>query len=84
MKLDNFLLMACVDGNLSPQNSEGLKQAIARSDRVRRCVALLQASRLPYQRAYKHLKTPPVPPKLVRRIEEMCQAASTSEIGQIT
>jgi hypothetical protein len=64
MKLDDVLMLAGVDGNLLQRESRGVKQAIARSERAKRNVSLLRASRLRYREAYEHVKSSPVPQRL--------------------
>ncbi len=72
MKTDDILLIAYVDGDLPPQDRQEVEKEIGsrRGRRVAERVALLQASRLPYQEAFAHQKLPPVPESLTRKIEE--------------
>jgi anti-sigma factor RsiW len=81
MKLDDVLLMACVDGELSERDSTGLRQAIMKSARAMRRVALFQASRLPYRKAFEDQESLPVPATLTRKIEQLMCAARTNADG---
>jgi anti-sigma factor RsiW len=84
MKTDDILLIAYVDGDLPPQDRQEVEKEIGESAEVAERVALLQASRLPYQEAFAHQKLPPVPESLTRKIEEILQAALEAEKAQET
>ncbi|MFM0478714.1 zf-HC2 domain-containing protein [Paraburkholderia strydomiana] len=75
MKLDDSLLIAYADGELSAADAASVEQALAESVDLRRTVELLRASRLPYREAFARQKLPPVPDELRRRVEAMASAA---------
>lgn len=79
MKTDDILLIAYVDGDLAPRDREEVEKEIGESAEVAERVALLRASRLPYQEAFAHQKLPPVPESLTKRIEELARAALETE-----
>ncbi|HVE10498.1 MAG TPA: zf-HC2 domain-containing protein [Paraburkholderia sp.] len=74
MKLDDILLMAYVDGELSPQERRQVEEQIAASPDAEERIAHLTASRLPYREAFGSQKLPPVPDSLTRKIEELARA----------
>jgi anti-sigma factor RsiW len=74
MKLDDILLMAYVDGELSPQERQQVAQQIAASPDAEERVAHLAASRLPFREAFGSQKLPPVPDSLTKKIEELARA----------
>ncbi|RQR49531.1 anti-sigma factor [Burkholderia sp. Bp9140] len=74
MKMDDILLMAYVDGELTSHQREEVDRAIGTSAEIARRVALFEASALPYQQAFQRQEWPPVPPGLARRITEIAQA----------
>ncbi|HEY4350551.1 MAG TPA: anti-sigma factor, partial [Paraburkholderia sp.] len=82
MKLDDMLLMAYVDGELSPIERQEIEKEIAASPEAAERVALFSASRLPYDEAFSDQKLPPVPESLTKKIEALARAhaapASTS------
>ncbi|MFM0501454.1 anti-sigma factor [Paraburkholderia caffeinilytica] len=73
MKMDNILLMAYVDGELTPHECEEVEKAIRTSADIAERVALLEASVLPYRRAFQQQALPPVPESLTRKIAELAQ-----------
>jgi anti-sigma factor RsiW len=79
MKTDDILLIAYVDGDLPPSDREEVEKEIGESAEVAERVALLKASRLPYQEAFAHQKLPPVPESLTKRIEELARTALETE-----
>ncbi|MDP9650523.1 anti-sigma factor [Paraburkholderia caledonica] len=85
MKMDDILLMAYVDGELTPHEREEVEKAIRTSADVAERVALLEASVLPYRRAFQQQALPPVPESLTRKIAELAQAyatpAAASQVG---
>lgn len=78
MKMDDILLMAYVDGELTLHEREEVEKAIRFSADVAERVALLEASVLPYRRAFQQQAVPPVPESLTRKIAELAQAHATS------
>ncbi|CAB3764979.1 anti-sigma factor family protein [Paraburkholderia humisilvae] len=87
MKLDDMLLMAYVDGELSPLERQEIEKEIATSPETAERVALFSASRLPYGDAFADQKLPPVPESLAKKIEALSRAhaaqpaATSSEPG---
>ncbi|WP_414448520.1 anti-sigma factor [Burkholderia sp. 22PA0099] len=71
MKTDDASLLAYVDGELSPQDTAQIEQAIGASDELSARVALLRASQLPYGEAFGQQSLPPVPESLTRNVEAM-------------
>jgi anti-sigma factor RsiW len=76
MKLDDMLLMAYVDGELSPNERQEIEKALAASPEAAERVALFSASRLPYDDAFADQKLPPVPESLTKKIETLARAHS--------
>jgi anti-sigma factor RsiW len=74
MKLDDMLLMAYVDGDLSPIERQEIEKEIAASPEAAERVALFSASRLPYNDAFADQKLPPVPESLTKKIEALARA----------
>ena len=68
---DDALLMAYVDGELSPQQCEEIEQLMNASPELAERVALLMASELPYTDAYAHQAVPPVPKSLVDKVDSL-------------
>jgi anti-sigma factor RsiW len=79
MNIDDSLLMAYVDGELSPEQRAEIEAAIAHSDELAARAAALQASVLPYRAAYDRQTVPPVPESLTRRIEELVSVSTPQE-----
>jgi anti-sigma factor RsiW len=84
MKLDDMLLMAYVDGDLSPTQRQEIENEIATSPEAAERVALFSASRLPYGEAFVDQKLPPVPESLTKKIaalarEHSAQPASSDD-----
>jgi anti-sigma factor RsiW len=65
MKIDDILLLSYVDGALSVDQKQQVEEGIGSSAELAERVALLRASRLPYQHAFAHQKLPEVPESLV-------------------
>jgi anti-sigma factor RsiW len=74
MKLDDMLLMAYVDGDLSPIERQEIEKEIAASPEAAERVALFSASRLPYDEAFADQKLPPVPESLTKKIDALARA----------
>ncbi|HGM5582313.1 TPA: anti-sigma factor [Pseudomonas putida] len=68
---DDALLMAYVDGELSPQQCEEIEQLMNASPEVAERVALLMSSALPYAEAFARQAIPPVPDSLVRNVDAL-------------
>ncbi|MFC0400705.1 anti-sigma factor family protein [Paraburkholderia rhizosphaerae] len=65
MKIDDVLLLSYVDGMLPSDQKQQVEEGIGSSAELAERVALLRASRLPYQNAFAHQKLPEVPERLV-------------------
>ncbi|MGY2288478.1 anti-sigma factor family protein [Pseudomonas sp. SDO528_S397] len=64
MVADDVLLMAYVDGELTPQQNQELERLIDASPDLAERVSRLMASCLPYEEAFARQKLPPVPESL--------------------
>ena len=76
MTMDDILLMAYVDGGLTPREREDVEKTISASPEIAERVALFKASALRYQHAFAHQKLPPVPERLTLKIEQLSRAYS--------
>jgi len=74
MKVDDTVLMAYVDDELSPQERQQIEDELRAHAEFADKVALLQASRLPYREAFATQKLPPVPESLARRVDDLIRA----------
>jgi anti-sigma factor RsiW len=81
MKLDDMLLMAYVDGDLSPIERQEIEKEIAASPEAAERVALFSASRLPYNDAFADQKLPPVPESLTKKIEALARAHAAPTVS---
>jgi anti-sigma factor RsiW len=82
---NDALLMAYVDGNLSPQQCEELEQQMNASPELAERVAVLMASVLPYPEAFARQSVPPVPDSLARNIDALVaqHTAATSRPASV-
>ncbi|WP_334042965.1 anti-sigma factor [Burkholderia ambifaria] len=74
MKMDDILLMAYVDGELTSHEREEVDRAIDASADIARRVALFEASVLPYRYAFQRQEWPPLPQSLVSKVAEIARA----------
>src|SRR5215475_3898080 len=74
MKVDDTVLMAYVDDELSPQERQQIEDELRAHAELADKVALFKASRLPYREAFAEQKLPPVPASLVKRVDELLRA----------
>jgi anti-sigma factor RsiW len=74
MNMDDVLLMAYVDGELTPRERENVEKTMSVSPDVARRVACFQASALRYRHAFAHQRLPPVPERLAQRVAELSRA----------
>ncbi|RQU49561.1 anti-sigma factor [Burkholderia cenocepacia] len=84
MKMDDVLLMAYVDGALTSHQRAEVDRAIRTSVEIATRVALLEASVLPYQRAFQRHPWLPVPQSLIRTVADIAHAhapPSTRPVG---
>lgn len=70
---DDALLLAYVDGDLSPQQCREIEQLMEESPEVAERVFRLMASSLPYADAFARQAVPPVPDSLVQKIDALSQ-----------
>ncbi|MGE7990131.1 anti-sigma factor family protein [Pseudomonas sp. NPDC089554] len=68
---DDALLIAYVEGELSPQQCEEIEQLMNASPELAERVALLMSSALPYSEAFARQSIPPVPQSLVRSVDAL-------------
>jgi anti-sigma factor RsiW len=69
MIADDALLLAYVDGELTPQQCQEIEQLMEVSPEVAKRVSNLMASCLPYHEAFAHQAIPAVPDSLLEKIE---------------
>ncbi|MEX3981091.1 anti-sigma factor [Paraburkholderia sp. EG287A] len=74
MTMDDILLMAYVDGELTPREREDVEKTISVSPEIAERVALFAASALRYRHAFAHQKLPPVPERLTLEIAQLSRA----------
>jgi anti-sigma factor RsiW len=74
MKVDDTVLMAYVDDELSPQERQQIEDELRAHAEFADKVALFKASRLPYREAFATQKLPPVPASLVKRVDDLIRA----------
>ena len=74
MKVDDTVLMAYVDDELSPNERQQIEDELRAHAELADKVALFQASRLPYREAFAAQKLPPVPESLVKRVDDLIRA----------
>nr|WKF62066.1 hypothetical protein HUO10_006598 [Paraburkholderia busanensis] len=86
MKIDDAILLAYVDGELSANECEKVERAMHDSADVASRVSLLRASQLPYGEAFAQQSLPPVPASLSRSVEDMIRqhraGASAQPVAQ--
>ncbi|AOK06240.1 anti-sigma factor [Burkholderia sp. AU28942] len=74
MNMDDIVLMAYVDGELTSHQREEVDRAIGTSADIATRVALFEASVLPYRRAFQRHPWPPVPQSLIRKVADIAHA----------
>lgn len=74
MTMDDILLMAYVDGELTPREREDVEQSISVSPEIAQRVALFAASALNYQHAFAYQKLPAVPERLAIELAGLSRA----------
>ncbi|KAF1029941.1 MAG: hypothetical protein GAK37_01548 [Pseudomonas sp.] len=80
MVADDALLMAYVDGELSPQQNLELERLIDASPDLAERVSRLMASCLPYEEAFARQKLPPVPESLKLNIAALAAQHSADAV----
>jgi len=76
MNVDDTLLLAYVDGELSAERRAEVEAVAAHSPDVAERLAAMQASALPYGAAFAKQALPPVPQQLVQRITELARVSA--------
>ncbi|MDQ7976264.1 anti-sigma factor [Paraburkholderia sp. SARCC-3016] len=71
MKIDDILLLSYVDGVLPADQKQQVEEGIGSSAELAERVALLRASRLPYQHAFAHQNLPEVPERLIELVSRI-------------
>ena len=79
MVADDALLLAYVDGELSPQQCQEIEQLMESSPEVAESVFRLMASSLPYPEAFARQAIPPVPETLVQKIDALSKQSLPPE-----
>ncbi|MBP0588606.1 anti-sigma factor [Paraburkholderia sp. LEh10] len=74
MNVDDTVLMAYVDDELSPHERQQIEDELRAHAELADKVALFRASRLPYRDAFATQKLPAVPASLSRRIDDLIRA----------
>ncbi|MBT2790064.1 anti-sigma factor family protein [Paraburkholderia strydomiana] len=82
MKVDDPQLLAYVDGGLQPNERASVDAQLRESEKLRKKVALLRASRVDFAEAFAHQELPPVPESLRRKIDDMLHEHRTGQGGQ--
>ncbi len=75
MKIDEVMLRAYADGELSSQENQQIEVALANSEALRQQLKLLNASALPYRAAFDIQYTAPVPPALQKQLSALSAVA---------
>jgi anti-sigma factor RsiW len=78
MNIDDTLLLAYVDGELSADRRAEVEAAAAHSTDVAGRLAALRASVLPYAAAFEKQVIPPLPPELSTRISELASVSANA------
>jgi len=80
MSIDDTLLMAYVDGELSAEVRSEVEAGAAHSPELAKRLSAMRASALPYGAAFERQVLPPVPPQLARRISELAGASAAAPL----
>jgi anti-sigma factor RsiW len=78
MSIDDILLMAYVDGDVSAERRAEVEAAVAHSPELAARLASLRASVLPYGAAFGRQLLPPVPLELAKRVAELASVSANS------
>lgn len=79
MNMDDIVLLAYVDGELTPEERLEVEKAVNASTEIAERVALLEASKLPYREVYARQKLPPIPDSLKQKIAALTDAYSSPQ-----
>jgi anti-sigma factor RsiW len=74
MIVDDIVLMAYVDGELSPEERQQVEDELRTHAELAGKLALFSASRLPYREAFAQQALPPVPESLSKRVDDLLRA----------
>lgn len=81
MVIDEALLRAFVDGELDPQSRDKVESAVAHSPDLRKQVAAMRASCLPFRAAFEAQSLPDVPSALRQRVDALLAVADAAPSG---
>ncbi len=79
MKYSIETLMAFVDGNLDTNQKLAISASAELDHELAQMIATLEASQLPYNAAFKAVRTPPIPNELQERVTEWTSIANAKE-----
>jgi anti-sigma factor RsiW len=77
MIIDEVILRAYVDGELSPEERGRVEAAVSNSAGLRKQVEALQASCLPYRAAFDAFTLPPIPEALTQQLAALSAVAQS-------
>ena len=80
MNVDDTLLLAYVDGDLSQELKAEVELSVAQSAELADRLAAMRASVLPYAAAYERQPLPPVPPALAQRVAELARVSADTSL----
>jgi anti-sigma factor RsiW len=80
MNVDDTLLLAYVDGELSQDLKTEVELTVAQSSELAERLAAMRASVLPYAAAYERQALPPVPQALSQRVAELASVSANSRL----
>jgi anti-sigma factor RsiW len=80
MNVDDTLLLAYVDGELSQELKAEVELSVAQSAELADRLAAMRASVLPYAAAYERQPLPPVPPALSQRVAELARVSADASL----
>jgi len=81
MTIDDSVLLAYVDGDLSAERRLAVEAAAAHSAELADRLAAMRASALPFGAAFDRQALPDVPPQLTQRIAELASVSGRSRAG---
>ena len=81
MTIDETLLLAYVDGELSTAQRAEVEMLVAGSDEAAEFVRMLRASQFDYRAAFTAQKLPPVPASLTQNIDALVQQHRAADVA---
>jgi anti-sigma factor RsiW len=84
MIIDEVILRAYVDGELSPEERGRVEAAVSNNADLRKQVEALQASCLPYRAAFDALPSPSIPEALTQKIAALSAVAQSGSTSMST